>query len=153
MQSFESNPEFKQLKILVAEDSGLSFTLTKTMIERLSGGCIADWAHNGQEALEMVQAGEYDLVIMDHMMPVMSGIEATSLIRKLVPEWKQPFIAGLSGAATAVDLMAYEQSGMDRFLAKPMRLAQLQDLLNVVAERDRSELVFESHDAFKVTAA
>ena len=144
--------KFGKLKILVAEDSGLSFALTQALIERLAGVC-PDRARDGEEAVEMVENGDYDLVIMDHMMPKMSGIEATRRIREALPKWKQPFIAGLSGATTPVDLAHYESAGMDRFLAKPMRLQQLSELIDLVADEDREASVFQVFDALQVSMA
>lgn len=131
-------PDFTNLKILVAEDSGLSFALIQMLLECLTG-CTPDRVCDGQQALERVQCQDYDLVIMDHLMPVMTGVEATRQIRKLVPEWRQPFIAGLSGATTQQDLRAYREAGMDCFLAKPMRLADLRGLLEGVVGQRRQE--------------
>jgi CheY-like chemotaxis protein len=144
--------DIKDLKILVAEDSGLSFVLTQALIERLTG-VNPDRAVDGQQAVNMAENGSYDLIIMDQMMPKLSGIEATRMIREALPEWKQPFIAGLSGATTPVDLVNYEAAGMDRFLAKPMRLHQLKELIELVAETGRGEAAFEAMDSLEVSLA
>lgn len=140
------------LKILVAEDSGLSFALTEALIERLTGN-YPERAINGAEAVKMAESGDYDLIIMDQLMPKMSGIEATLNIRNLLPKWKQPFIAGLSGAASSFDVSACEAAGMDRFLAKPMRLAHLKTLLELVLSRAASDMEFEIMDGLQVSVA
>ncbi len=152
MNDSAPDPAVGKLSILVVEDSGLSFALTKAMIERLTGN-EPDWAKDGATAVDKVMLGDYDLVIMDHMMPGMCGVEATRIIREQVPEWKQPFIAGLSGATTPKDLVSYEQAGMNRFLAKPMRLGQLQELLEFVFEWEREAVTFEAFDSVKVRSA
>jgi len=152
MNNFQSDPKLKRLKILVAEDSGLSFALTEALIERLTGNR-PDRAVNGLQAVEKVQSEEYDLVLMDHLMPEMNGTDATRMIRDLLPEWKQPFIAGLSGACTSADIGLYEACGMNRFLAKPMRLVQLNDLLHVVANWDRRSTAFRHQDSMSLVVA
>lgn len=131
----KDEPQFEALRVLVVEDSGLSYALIEVMLECLTGAT-PDRAVNGKEAVQCVQSKDYDLVIMDHMMPVMSGEEATREIRQCLPAWKQPVIAGLSGATSQADLRCYREAGMDYFLAKPMRLADLRSLLGQVVGRE-----------------
>jgi CheY-like chemotaxis protein len=127
------------LEILVAEDSSLSFTLITAMIERVTGTA-PDWARNGEEAVEMVQQKFYDLVFMDYFMPAMSGIEATRSIRQVLPLWEQPTIVGISGATAPMDIRACLEAGMDHFLAKPLRLIQIENILKLA--RTPGERVF-----------
>lgn len=116
------------IRILVVEDSAMSFTLTSAMIERIMG-VVPDRAHDGEEAVSMLQKQCYELVFMDYFMPKMNGIEATRLIREDPIIYQQPTIIGLSGAAAPRDIHAFENAGMDHFLAKPLRLFQIEDML------------------------
>ena len=122
------------LRILIVEDSAMSFALTSAMIERITGA-VPDRAHNGEEAVNRLREETFDLVFMDQFMPVMSGIEATRLIRDLLPLGQQPIIVGLSGASNPVEVNACMEAGMDHFLAKPLRLAQIEQTLALAADR------------------
>lgn len=152
MEQFLKENAGGELKILVVEDSGLSFALTQALIERLAGNS-PDRASDGTVAVEMVQSGDYDLVIMDLLMPEMDGLEATRQIRRLLPAWKQPYIAGLSGATSTSDVMACEAAGMNQFLAKPMRLAKLSELLDLVGRKVCDKLAFEATEELEVSIA
>ena len=126
-----------QLNILVAEDDDLSFSITQMLIERLTGTA-PDRAIDGIVAFNKVKDGDYDLVLMDHMMPLCNGIDATFKIRTEIQDWKQPIIIALSGSTTAMDLIAFKNVGIDLFLAKPLRLAKLTEALLQVAREGRS---------------
>ena len=125
-------PGRRELRILVVEDSTLSFTLTSAMIERITN-TIPDRACDGEEAIIMMQRECYDLVFMDQFMPAMSGIEATRAIRKILSGNRQPIIVGLSGATTPPEIEACLEAGMDHFLTKPLRLAQMEQTLALAA--------------------
>jgi CheY-like chemotaxis protein len=86
---------------------------------------------NGAEALEAVQDGGFDMVLMDMQMPVMDGVEAATRIRALDgPECEIPIIA-LSANAMAEEIMTCRAAGMNDHLAKPIDRAAL---LRTVAE-------------------
>ena len=74
-------------------------------------------AKNGLEAVEMVEKGEYDLVLMDIKMPVMGGLEATKKIKEIRPEL--PIIAVTANAFDS-DRQAAFDAGCDDFLSKPI---------------------------------
>jgi CheY-like chemotaxis protein len=116
------------IRILVVEDNHLSFTLTSMMLERLTGQ-LPDRAENGEQALEMALEGSYDLVLMDQCLPGMSGLESTRQMRCRLADWQQPVIVGLSGSAAPRDVERAFAAGMDGFLAKPLRLQHLENLL------------------------
>ena len=127
------------LRILVVEDSAMSFALTSAMIERITG-TTPHRAHDGEEAVTRLQNESYDLVFMDQFMPVMSGTEATRLIRGILPAGQQPIIVGLSGAANPAEIDACMEAGMDHFLAKPLRLAQIEHTLSLAANKSVQSL-------------
>lgn len=111
-------------KILVAEDTSVNQFLVRRIIE--GWGLEVDIANNGQEALTMVQSGEYDLVLMDIQMPVMDGIEATRHIRQLPQSLKAgvPIVA-LTANFLKGDRDKYRAAGMNDFLPKPFNESAL----------------------------
>jgi CheY-like chemotaxis protein len=99
------------------------------MLQKL--GCQADLAENGQEALEKVGAG-YDLVLMDMQMPRMDGLTATRAIRQMQLA-HQPYIVALTANAMESDRQLCLAAGMNDFLAKPFKAAELQEKLSDAA--------------------
>ena len=90
-------------------------------------GMIVDTALNGQLAVDMIRANgidAYDLVLMDVMMPVMDGYEATSIIRKL-PGGDKLKILAFSANAFEEDREKSLKAGMDGHIAKPLKVKEL----------------------------
>lgn len=119
------------LKVLLVEDNELNMEIALSMLE--DEGIEVTTACNGKEALECFQGSEingYDAVLMDIMMPVMNGLEATKAIRALEREDadKVPIIA-MTANAFAEDVMRTKEAGMNEHLAKPMRIDILLKLL------------------------
>ena len=87
-----------------------------------------DTAKSGEEAIRMVQAKEYDLIFMDHMMPDMDGVEATHVIRELEGEYYKnvPIIALTANALSGAKEMFLEE-GMNDFIAKPINIKELSE--------------------------
>ena len=114
------------LRVLLVEDNAVNQMLALGMLEKL--GCQADLAENGQEALDKIVAG-YDLVLMDMQMPRMDGVTATRVIREmqLAP---QPYIVALTANAMESDRQLCLAAGMNDFLAKPFKAAELQEKLS-----------------------
>ncbi len=112
--------KWKELAILVAEDDETNYlylkVLLKDKVNRL------DRAQNGQEAVEMTRQENYDLVLMDIKMPVMSGDEATRKIKKLYPDL--PVIA-TTAYATQEEKERALAAGCDDYLSKPIKKADL----------------------------
>lgn len=100
--------------ILVAEDNDSNYILMTYILKRSYQFLRAK---NGQEAVEMVEKGGIDIVLMDLKMPVMDGLEATKLIKE-----KQPSLPVIALTANAFDSdrkLAME-AGCDAFLSKPV---------------------------------
>ncbi|OYY93186.1 MAG: hypothetical protein B7Y41_12740 [Hydrogenophilales bacterium 28-61-23] len=87
-----------------------------------------DVANNGQEAVEMVAANHYDVVLMDLQMPVMDGFEATRQIRASAKGRGLPILA-MTAAAMVQDRQATENAGMNGHLAKPIDTRELANAL------------------------
>ena len=101
-------------KILIAEDNDSNFILMTYILKKFYQ---FERAKNGQEAVDMVEKGEYDLVLMDIKMPIMDGLEATKKIKETHPSL--PIIALTANAFDSDRQMAFD-AGCDEFLSKPI---------------------------------
>ncbi|MFN7926216.1 MAG: ATP-binding protein [Bryobacteraceae bacterium] len=119
----------RPIRVLVADDNAVNQLIATRLIERL--GHAVDAANDGEQAVEMYRAGQYDLVLMDSHMPVMDGIEAMRVIRQLEAAEKRPRtpIAAVTANAMAGERERLLGLGMDDYLAKPFQPADLALLL------------------------
>jgi len=125
-QSWIGMAEEHPLRILLAEDNDLNLQLMDLMLTQL--GYSFEIAKNGKEAVELAKEKNFDLILMDVQMPVLNGLEATMLIRKM-PENNSVFIIGLSANVFDEDQKKALDSGMNDYLTKPIRLAPLAEKL------------------------
>ncbi len=107
------------LRILLAEDNPINQMVALRLLESL--GYRADVVENGLEAVEAVQRRTYDVVLMDIMMPVMDGLEATRRIRQ-APLATSPRIIAVTANALASDRQRCLEAGMDEHIPKPLRM-------------------------------
>ena len=117
-----SEKSLKGLHILLAEDNELNMEIAEFMIR--NEGAVVTKAWNGQEAVELFRKsrpGEIDVILMDIMMPVMSGYEAAKTIRSMGREDAKviPIIAMTANAFTE-DRLRAKEAGMDEHIAKPI---------------------------------
>ena len=121
-------------RVLLAEDNGVNQVVARNMLKAL--GCDHVIVKNGAEALEAVQQGGFDMVLMDCQMPVMDGFAATRAIRQWEKDREQntgcasrlPVVA-LTANALVGDAQLCLDSGMDDHLAKPYTRQQLRNIL------------------------
>ena len=118
-----------QLRILLVEDNAVNQMLAMSMLQKL--GFPADLAKDGEEGVEKVRTGGYDLVLMDMQMPRMDGLAATRAIRDMIGI-RQPRIVALTANAMDSDRQACVDAGMNDFLSKPFQVAELQEKLDAV---------------------
>ena len=111
---------------LAADDNEDSRKLASLILKR--EGMIVAQAEDGQQALDQAATGEFDLILMDLEMPVMSGLDAIRAIRALQPP-RTVKIVGLSAHADDAARRECLAAGADAYLVKPMRLADLQKVL------------------------
>ncbi|MDR2427013.1 MAG: response regulator [Endomicrobium sp.] len=105
-------------KVLLVDDIEINLMVAKAILKGYA--IVPDTALNGKEALDMIQSKDYDLVLMDHMMPEMDGVEAALKIRELGGKYKTlPVIALTANAVNGAENM-FLVNGFNGFLSKPM---------------------------------
>lgn len=120
-----------RLRVLLAEDNIVNQKVGRLMLHKL--GHHVDVVANGAEAVESVGRIAYDAVLMDVEMPEMDGLEATRMIRRDLAAGQQPLIVALTASALVSDRQACIEAGMNDYLAKPVRLADLAQALDRAA--------------------
>jgi CheY-like chemotaxis protein/flavin-binding protein dodecin len=114
-------------RILVVDDLVLILDFVRAVLEEV--GHEVDTASDGDQALAMLQAQPYDLVLMDIQMPVMDGIAATRAIRNLDSSARETPILAMTPNVLPENIRAYEAVGMNDFLRKPLNRGDLLDKL------------------------
>ena len=126
--------DLRNLNILVVEDNVVNQKVACRLLEK-RGHRVA-LASNGFEALDALQRGSFDLILMDVQMPGMDGLETTGRIREMERDTgqHQPVFA-LTARAMQGDLDLCLAGGMDGYLSKPIRPADLDAVLGKFADR------------------
>jgi CheY-like chemotaxis protein len=119
------------LSVLLVEDNAMNMEIAEFILEELGMKTTKAW--NGQEAVDIFsksKAGTFDIILMDMMMPVMNGEEATRTIRKLDrPDAKTIPIVAATANAFAEDIEAALSAGMNDHLAKPIDIEPLKKMI------------------------
>ena len=136
-----SEKSIKGLHILLAEDNELNMEIAEFMLQNEGADVTKAW--NGQEAVELFRKskpGEFDVILMDIMMPVMNGYEATKLIRFLDREDARmiPIIAMTANAFTE-DRLRAKEAGMDEHIPKPVDVKLLLKVIHKLMENSQKE--------------
>ncbi|KPZ72080.1 MULTISPECIES: response regulator [unclassified Pseudoalteromonas] len=127
-QSIEHEQTLEPMAILVTEDNKTNQVLIKTFLEKLNHHVTL--ADNGQQAIDKVQQQNFDLVLMDMMMPVMDGITATKYMREEL-KMTLPIVA-LTANASHQDKATCLEAGMNKVLTKPIRFHDLNRALRIL---------------------
>lgn len=122
------------LSVLLVEDNPVNQTVIEAMLRSL--GYKVTLVADGAQAVSAVQRESFAAVLMDCRLPIMDGYEATRRIRKLAAMGQVPIIA-LTANALQGDREACLQAGMNDYLAKPFKRAELQELLDRWLSPDR----------------
>ncbi len=124
-------------RVLVVDDGDSNRRLVRLILEK--AGCQISEAVNGQEAVEKVLAGDFDIVLMDMQMPIMDGYQATKKLREM--NFDRPIVA-LTANVLADDEKKCHEHGCTGFVAKPI---DMDILIQTIADLLGIELI-ESHE-------
>lgn len=129
-----------EAKILLVDDNEMNLKVAIGLLEPLK--LQIDTAESGMQALEMIQTTQYHAVFMDHMMPVMDGVEATRRIRSMIGEYYRnlPVVALTANVLTDAQ-QEFREAGMNDFVAKPI---EFQKMCNVLRRWLPEELIQET---------
>jgi two-component system, sensor histidine kinase len=115
------------IRVLVAEDNEANQIVATMMLDKL--GCQTTIASNGQEALEALAGGKFDILFMDCQMPVMDGFEATRDIRRIERTMIHTTIVAMTANALQGERERCIAAGMDDYVSKPVMLEDLERVL------------------------
>ncbi|MDP4197582.1 MAG: response regulator [Bacteroidota bacterium] len=126
LSPFDSKNKWKDKVILIVEDNETSYFLLNEILEETGAQLLR--AENGEEALEVVKKRpEINLVIMDILLPVMNGIDATKQIKQIRKDL--PVIAQTANAMSD-DRSKYINAGCDDYIAKPINLNEFMQIIS-----------------------
>ncbi len=127
----EGAVSFTGARALIVDDEPMNLIVSSGMLRRY--GMIVTTCESGQEAIDLCRQNEYDVIFMDHMMPVMDGVEAMRRIRSEQTRSKiiTPVIAFTANAVSSAREM-FRHAGFDGFVAKPVDMVELERVLKRV---------------------
>ena len=127
----EAEVDLQGLRVLVVDDEAVNRSIASEYLQR--AGCVVQVAHDGQQALEMFQAEEFDLILMDLQMPRMDGFQSSQQMRlleqRLNSEGEPVVIIALSASVVGEVIEQCRQAGMDDYVSKPFRWAGLRAII------------------------
>jgi PAS domain S-box-containing protein len=130
LEEEEKTEKTEKTRVLVVEDNPLNQRIVGATLQKNNLGF--DLASNGKIAVEKVLKNDYTLILMDIQMPVMDGYEATRQIREFEnsnPDREKACIIALTANATKEDRERSEKTGMNDYLTKPFKFADLENIL------------------------
>jgi PAS domain S-box-containing protein len=125
----------RSFDVLVVEDNPVNLKLVLSIL--CAAGCRAKSAENGKDALDRLEQEDFDLIILDNRMPVMSGIDAMKTIRAR-PDWKRriPILLLTADAMKGAD-EKYVSAGADLYMSKPLRVEHFIASVKQMAQQGR----------------
>ena len=113
--------------ILVVDDIPLNLKVVDVLLKPF--GANVELVNNGKDALEMMKQKEYDLILLDHMMPGMDGVETLKQAREISDYYRDAVIIALTGNASATARDEYLCMGFTDYLEKPILPDKMKEIL------------------------
>ncbi len=138
-----------KLKILIVEDIPINQFLAQTIMHNF--GFETDTADNGKIAIELLEKNNYDLILMDLMMPEMDGYEATEHIRlKMQPPKSTIPIIALTADITQTDMKQCVEVGMNEYVSKPINETDLLDKIARLVKKNSNQVIGNQQETIKI---
>ncbi|MDB5002441.1 MAG: response regulator [Mucilaginibacter sp.] len=130
----ENDETLSAIRMLIAEDNPVNVMLMKKLLSKWS--IVPSIAENGERAVELVQYGNFDIILMDLQMPVMNGFDAAKEIRKMADHQKSsiPIIA-LTASALFDIRERVQESGMNDYVSKPFKPNELFEKIKMLVAK------------------
>lgn len=137
----ENSGKLSNVRMLIAEDNPVNVMLMKKLLSKWDIKLTI--AENGERAVELVQYGNFDIILMDLQMPVMSGFDAAKEIRKMRDHQKSgiPIIALTASALFDIRERVHE-SGMNDYVSKPFKPNELFEKIQMLIKSPGSSFIF-----------
>ncbi len=132
-QRFKANGE----RILVVDDNRVNLSVIEGLLK--DSGLVIDCALNGRRALKMLDANQYDLIMLDHLMPDMDGMELLGHIRDKGGRYAALPVIALTANVSDDSRERYMQAGFSDFLEKPIVTSELERVLRTYLPGDGGE--------------
>jgi two-component system, sensor histidine kinase len=125
----------ERIKVLLAEDNRINQILVQKVLSKFNFDCIT--VENGRLAVEAVTNEDFDIILMDIMMPIMDGYEAASVIRNMKDKTKKNIpIVALTAVVTGSVIDSSSAVGIDRYLSKPFESEELYKVINELVHKE-----------------
>ena len=133
-----------EANILVVDDNLINLTVAQGLLEPLE--MKVDVASSAAEAIDKIHYVKYDLIFMDHMMPEVDGVEATHIIRRLVPSYNDVPIIALTANAIGGARDMFIEEGMNDFVAKPIEIKDIVSKLRKWLPKEKIIIIDKDDD-------
>ena len=140
VEQFEFEFIAPEAEVLIVDDNEINLTVAKGLLEPLKMQIEA--ATSGKMALDFIEKHKFDLILMDHMMPEIDGVETTRIIRRLHPEYDDVPIIALTANATKGAKDMFLSEGMNDFVAKPI---EMKTIVSKIAKWLPDEKIHKGH--------
>ncbi|WP_282121685.1 ATP-binding protein [Algibacter mikhailovii] len=128
--------DLKSVKILVVEDNKINQMITKKILTKMELKC--DIVDNGEDAVEMIRANDYNIILMDIHMPGISGMEATKIVRTFD---KELTIFALTAVTIEDKMHEFEEAGFTDIIPKPFKQEEFEKkLYNALASKNTNTI-------------
>ena len=131
------------LRLMLADDNIINQKVGVKMLQRL--GYRPEVAANGVEALKLLEQQPFDIIFLDVQMPEMDGFEAARRIHAQWPDPRRPRLVAMTGNALKGDREKCLSAGMDDYVAKPVRINELQAVIERWGQARLTSLATGSH--------
>lgn len=135
------------LNILVVDDNEINLMLITKTLSKLGYDCKR--GSNGQMAVDMVKHEQFDMIFMDMQMPIMDGTVATTEIRKFYKVYEYPVVVALTANALNDGKDKCLEAGMQDFIAKPFKPAEIEEVIKkwapkIISYKEKHQSIFLS---------